>query len=59
MQLDPISISRVFDATLTLPSGLSESSSTHIRSPTRNDLLDTLFELTELVVPLEKPGFSP
>jgi hypothetical protein len=59
VQLDSISTFRVLDPMVTLPSGLPESSTTHIRSPTRNVLLDTLFELTELCVPLENPGFSP
>jgi hypothetical protein len=49
----------VLDSIRTLPSGLPESSVTHIRSPTLNVLFSTLFELTELDVPLEKPGFSP
>ena len=58
-QLELISSVRVRSSMRTLPSGLPESSRTHMRSPGRNVLLCTLFELIELVVPLEKPGFSP
>ena len=53
VQLEVISMLRVPSLIWTLPSGWPESSRTHMRSPERNVLLCTLFELIDDVVPLE------
>ena len=44
---------------VTEPAASPRSSRTHMRSPSWNVLLWTLFELIELVVPLENFGLSP
>ena len=45
--------------TVTEPRPLPDSSVTHIMSPARNVWLETLFELTDELVPLPYFGLSP
>lgn len=59
LQSLPISTVRVLSLTLTLPRGLSWSSTTQIMSPGCIDFDSTELLLIELVVPLPNLGLSP
>lgn len=59
MQLESISRLRVLWEIVTDPTPLPPSSSTHIMSPTLNVWLETLFVLTDDVVPLPYFGLFP